>query len=45
MRLTSREMETLRLLSTGLRYAEIAQQLGVTTEYHGRPSEECVSET
>ena len=30
MRLTSREMETLRLLSTGLRYAEIARQLGIT---------------
>ena len=30
MRLTAREMETLHLLSTGLRYAEIARQLGVT---------------
>jgi DNA-binding CsgD family transcriptional regulator len=30
MALTSREMDVLRLLSKGLRYAEIAQQLGVT---------------
>jgi len=30
MPLTSRERDVLRLLSLGLRYTEIAQQLGVT---------------